>query len=184
MEPHNLTLEGLAQAYQSLQEQFVNAQNQIADLRNDLSTAQGAVIAAQSTQLASGPRPKRPDSFRGRGSIGSWILHMNNYVLNQPEPLALSIAVSYLDGPAHEWWIAYKESEEGKHVATWSALRHALRQRFETLNKVKIGRHKLAKWKQVKDVSLFNDDFQRIVLDILWKGFCRKVILRVSSTRV
>jgi hypothetical protein len=45
-------------------------------------------------------------------------------------------------------------------------LQPALIKRFDTLNKVKIARDKLAKWKQIKDVPSFNDDFQRIILDI------------------
>ena len=71
-----------------------------------------------------------------------------------------------MEGSAHEWWIVFRETEQGKTIQTWSQLQPALIKRFDTLNKVKIARDKLAKWKQIKDVPSFNDDFQRIVLDI------------------
>ena len=76
------------------------------------------------------------------------------------------MAISYLEGPAHEWWIGYKNTEEGQQINTWPLLKEALIRRFESLNKVKIAREKLAKWKQIKDVSSFNEDFQKILLDI------------------
>ncbi len=44
-------------------------------------------------------------------------------------------------------------------MGTWSTLQEALVARFETLNKEKIALDKLAKWKQLKDVATFNDDF-------------------------
>lgn len=78
----------------------------------------------------------------------------------------MNIAISYLHGSAHEWWIVYKETEEGRIIGTWPSLKDALISRFETLNKEKVARDKLAKWKQLKDVVSFNDDFQRIILDI------------------
>ena len=51
-------------------------------------------------------------------------------------------------------------------MTTWPKLQEALIARFETLNKIKIARDKLAGWKQIKDVSSFNEDFQKILLDI------------------
>ncbi len=43
---------------------------------------------------------------------------MNNYLASAPEQQKLSIAISYLDGHAHEWWIVYKEAEEGRNIAS------------------------------------------------------------------
>lgn len=45
-------------------------------------------------------------------------------------------------------------------------MKQALSTRFDTLNKEKVARDKLARWKQIKDVQTFNDDFQKIILDI------------------
>ena len=51
-------------------------------------------------------------------------------------------------------------------MTTWPLLKEALILRFESLNRVKIARDKLAKWKQTNDVASFNEDFQKILLDI------------------
>ncbi len=91
---------------------------------------------------------------------------MNNYLASDPEHQKLSIAIRYLDGHAHEWWIVYKETEEGRNIASWPQLKDALFNRFETLNKAKVARDKLAKWEQLKDIATFNDDFQNIIFDI------------------
>ena len=164
-----MTVEGLAQAYQQLLTQFNNAQNQLGALKNELQSNQAVqqmVTNAITNTQPSGPKVKQPDSFKGKGSVSSWATLMDNYIVNVPEPRALNIAVSYLEGTAHEWWIVYKSTTPGQAVTTWPALKVALLSRFETLNKVKIARDKLAKWKQIKDVSTFNDDFHKIILDI------------------
>ncbi len=51
-------------------------------------------------------------------------------------------------------------------MTPWPRLHEALIGRFEGLNKIKIARDKLARWKQIKDFSAFNEDFQKILLDI------------------
>ena len=174
MSSTNFTLQDLARAYQELQQSFASAQGQIKQLQNELVGTRNQLNTTQATlqsQVGSSgrhntPKPKRPDSFKGKGSVESWITHITNYVLGVPDDQALTIAVSYLEGPAHEWWIVYRQTEEGKLIHTFDQFTTAIKARFETLNKVKIARDKLAKWKQVKSVSSFNDDFQRIVLDI------------------
>ena len=78
----------------------------------------------------------------------------------------MTIAISCLEGPAHDWQIGHSQIDEGKLIQTWTTLKPALATGFITLNKAKIVRDKLAKCKQTKVVSLFNDDFPRIVLNI------------------
>ena len=153
--PENVTLENLVSALQQLQHNFNNAQGEIMGLRNQLQASRTPVV-----------KRKKPESFKGKGSITSWITHMTNYLGGTSPDEALSIAVSYLEGPAHEWWIVFRQSLEGQGIQTWENLRPALIRRFDTLNKVKIARDKLAKWKQIKDFTTFNDDFQKIILDI------------------
>lgn len=167
--PPNITLEALAQAYAELNNKFTNAENEITNLRNALNHNQAGssnALTQAISGLSSRPKTRRPDSYTGKGSITSWITHMNNYLASTPDEEALQIAISYLDGAAHEWWIVYQKTVEGVSIKTWSELAPALRIRFETLNKTKIARDKLAKWKQVKNVSAFNDDFLKIILDI------------------
>lgn len=164
-ETPQITMENLFQAFQQLQQNFNNAQGEINNLRNQLGNAQNA-LQQNLGQANSKPRCKKPDSFKGKGSITSWVTHMTNYIGRVDPNEALEIAVSYLEGPAHEWWIVFRQTEEGRSIQTWSELQPAIIKRFETLNKVKIARDKLAKWKQIKDVPSFNDDFQRIILEI------------------
>ena len=149
----------LAQAVTAMQSQLENAHATINGLRNELATVH---------QGSRKPKQRKPDPFRGSesDSIVSWVTHMSNYIVNTSEEDSLSVATSYLEGNAHEWWIAYQKTVEGQQVRTWSSLREALIRRFETLNKSKIARDKLATWKQLKDVGSFNFHFQRIILDI------------------
>ena len=170
-----LTLETLASAVTELQRQLTNAHAQIASQQNSLNSTQQQLNAAtqqlRNRQASSStssvePQANKPQPFKGKGSILSWTTHMSNYLTNVDDTRALPIAVSYLVDGAHEWWIVFKDTEEGQSISTWSALKNALISRFDTLNKEKIARDKLAKWKQLRDVTSFNDDFQRILLDI------------------
>ena len=45
-------------------------------------------------------------------------------------------------------------------------VKNAMIKRFQTFNKEKISEDKLAKWRQMKNVVQFNNDFQKIILDI------------------
>ena len=166
-------MEQLYNAYQQMQQQFSNAEAQVSNLHNELNATRNELLATknametiQSSSGSSSIKPKKPDSFNGKGSIRSWITHVSNYVGNDQNPQALTVAISYLQGAAHEWWLGYSKTEEGNQVTTWPQLQQALIGRFETLNKIKIARDKLARWRQVKDVPAYNEDFQKILLDI------------------
>ena len=206
-----LTLQTLANVVTDLQGQLANAHAQIAAQQNNLNETQQRVnLTAQ--ELANHnstsnfpavsiiPKVNKPQLYRGKGSVVSWTTHMSNYLQNVEESQALTIAVSYLAEGAHEWWIVFKETEEGRTIQGWNALKDALVGRFDTLNKEKVARDKLAKWKQLKDVASFNDDFQKIVLDIpnisteeqidrytrglkayIWKDLCTKEYTRLSD---
>lgn len=166
------TIEQLANAYTQLQNQFNATQQQLAAITTELNgtrselTATKQLLSARSDSSSSMIRPKKPETFSGHGSIRSWITHVTNYVGSNNTAEALKVAVSYLSGSAHEWWLVYKETEEGRQVRNWNQLQQALIRRFETLNKSKIARDKLARWKQVNNVPSFNEEFQRILLDI------------------
>ena len=74
------------------------------------------------------------------------------------------IAVSYLGGAAHEWWIA--RCREGTPVQTLSRVLDMLKERFCFINKTELARDKLQKLRQMKDVSTYSEDFLKIILDI------------------
>ena len=173
MEPQ-VNIAELAQAFKNLQGQFNQAQAQINQLNSALNAANQTNVSLKQALDGANPtgptteRPKlrKPELFKGKGSVHSWIEHMDNYLQGSEPTQALAIATSYLDGNAHEWWIVFRTTQEGSDVKTWDDLKEALRKRFQPLNKKKAARDKLAKWKQVKDVSSFNEDFLRIILDI------------------
>ena len=124
-----IALEGLANAYQQTQAQFDNAQEQVTGLRNELAATQNELAATQGNLFAAqssrgmGLKSKKPESFTGKGSVHSWITHVTNYIGNGQYPQAFSVAISYLESPAHEWWIAYKETEKGQKINTWPLLK-------------------------------------------------------------
>ncbi len=112
-QPTPMTLEQLANAYKQMQNQFNNAQaqlqNELNATGNELQATQASMQAIQSNYI----KPKKHDSFSGKSSVRSWIIHVNNYIGNEQNPQALSIAESCLQVAVHEWWIGYKEPEEG-----------------------------------------------------------------------
>ena len=209
-------MDTVAQSIAELQRQLNEAHNQISSQQNQLSAAAQKVgsleqeLAAARNAVASrasggtsgsnAPKKNKPSSFNGKGSVSSWCVQMDNYLVGSDDVGSMNIALSYLAGNAHEWWIVYSKTPEGTTVQSWTALRLCLIQRFETLNKEKIARDKLAKWKQVKDVPTFNDDFNRILLDIpdmglkdqidrysrglkpyIWKSLCTKEYAKLSD---
>ena len=166
--------ENLAQAVQELQAQLQTANTQLATQQNNLNEAASSYtqLKAELDELRAKrpsreqPKKNEPDKFTGKGSITSWVNQMDNYLSEVSEEEALPLAVSYLSGSAHEWWIVHHQTETGQLITTWAEMKESITSRFDTLNKEKVARDKLAKWRQIKDVSSFNDDFQKILLDI------------------
>ena len=205
MEINPVTIESLAVTVQALQAKLAEANQKIETHQSELSVAAQRVQTVE-RELAHAslsdrtdglkPRINRPCSFNGKGSFKSWTLKMDNYDRDIDPSTAFNIAINYLSGNSNEWWIVYKNSEEGKVIDGWPSLREALTRRLDTLNREKTSRDKLAKWKQVKDVATFNEDFLRIILDIpninveeeidrftrglkpyIWREMCTKNIL-------
>ena len=110
-------------------------------------------------------KPNKPTPFKGESktSIESWLSQMELYVHDEAPDRAFAVAVSYLEGDAHTWYQTYKTT---RNVATWEELKEALLKRFNPLDKALAARDKLARWRQVKDVTSFNRDFRQILLDI------------------
>ena len=100
MNTQNITLQDLSQAYEQLQKQLTNAVNQIVGMQNQLVPTQNVV---ESVPNANGPKPRKPESFNGKGSIERWMNHMSNYVKQKSGENAMAIVISYLEGPAHDW---------------------------------------------------------------------------------
>ena len=134
-----MTLEQLAAAYQKIQNPFEVAQEQVTGLHNELAIThnelqitKNALQSIQTNALISSIKPRKPEPFNGKGSLRSWIIHLNNYIGTEQNPYSMNITVSYLQGSADEWWLGYKETEDGRQVNTWTQLQQDLFDRFET----------------------------------------------------
>jgi hypothetical protein len=54
----------------------------------------------------------------------------------------------------------------GHPMTSWVALTEALSKRLSPLNKAKLARDKLSRWRQLRDVPSYNTDVLKIILDI------------------
>ena len=108
-------LQDLAAAYNTVQVQLNESNGLISMLKKELDdtknklaqanfqlTSQNAATASAPSNLL--PKLNQPKNFAGAGkeSVLSWTTHMSNYLCNVKEPQAMTIAVSYLQGTAHE----------------------------------------------------------------------------------
>jgi Retrotransposon gag protein len=107
------------------------------------------------------PKKNKPPTYDGKSSPDSWIAHLSSYVYGQSDDHALSIAITYLSGDAHDWFIANQMAANaaGYPMVAWTALIEALSKRFNPLNKTKLARDKLSRWRQIKDVQTYNTNF-------------------------
>jgi hypothetical protein len=114
------------------------------------------------------PKKNKPPTFDGRSSPDSWIAHMTSYIHRLSDQQAFSIAITYLTSDAHDWFIANQTSATaaGYPMTSWVALTDSLSKRFSPLNKVKLARVKLSRWRQLRNVPSYNTDFFKIILDI------------------
>ncbi len=60
------------------------------------------------TMSAFRPKLNKPPLFNGKhgGKIDSWTTHMDTYIRGVGESEALSLALSFLVGDAHDWYMA------------------------------------------------------------------------------
>ena len=58
------------------------------------------------------------------------------------------------------------KNREGKGIHAWKGLKDTLLKRFQPPNRTKTSRGKLTIWKQIQNVSSFNEVFLRIFLVI------------------
>jgi hypothetical protein len=85
---------------------------------------------------------------------------MDSCVQGLLDEQACSIAITYLTRDAHNWCIAFNNSNSSMQL--WSTLRETIAKHINPLNKVKLARERLSRWRQVKDVKAFNTDFVKI----------------------
>ena len=117
-------LQQLQNAIQLMQGELTQSQSLNKQVTDALQSANQNNAAFQeklhAQNVSKGPpvKMKKPESFRGKGSITSWAVHMDNYTRNSPPDQAFLIAASFLEGNAHEWWIVHSQTDEGRCVNT------------------------------------------------------------------
>ena len=132
--PPQLTLQNVANVVQDLQTQLGVANSEIQAQKYALQEARGQLSSASQGMNSHMPQQriltvqkvKKPSTFSGKGSITSWCTQMSNYVKDLSNEEAITVAVSYLGGGAHEWWMIFHATEEGTSVQSWSGLRQSL----------------------------------------------------------
>lgn len=139
---------------------------------SQLTNAQASQANQETSQARASssltPKKNKPPTFDGKSSPDSWVAHMTSYIHGLSDDQAFSIAITYLTTDAHDWFIANQTTATaaGHPMTSWIALTEAIAKRFSPLNKVKLARDKLSRWRQLKDVPSYNTDFLKIILDI------------------
>jgi hypothetical protein len=159
----------LASMLSEIQAQLLTQRDHINQLHTQIATqpAPGeqpghpAPVAPALPSVSFTPKKHKPPTYDGKSSPDSWIAHMSSYVHGQSDAQAFSIAITYLSGDAHDWFIANQmaATAAGYPMTAWTALIEALSKRFNPLNKTKLARDKLSRWRQIKDVPTYNTDF-------------------------
>jgi hypothetical protein len=111
------------------------------------------------------PKRNPPPTFDGRGSVNSWLAHIAEYCSSVSDDQKIAIAVTYLTGSAHDWYIGTKLRSDHS-FENFEEFHRAISTRFNPIDKVRAARDKLAKWRQLKSVYVYSQSFLEIVLDI------------------
>ena len=61
---------------------------------------------------------KKPEQFKRKGKITSWVVYIDKYMRKTPSDQAFLMAVSFLEGSAHEMWILYSFTEDIRNIKT------------------------------------------------------------------
>lgn len=102
-----LSVESLAQVVQQLQIQTVNQQVVLSESNKLYKRLKR--LDSQST-LSGKPKKYNPENYNGESSVTSRTIRMEDYPKDARENESLPLAVSYMTGAIHEWWIVFKES--------------------------------------------------------------------------
>ena len=162
MERINELEQELARKHDELESVRSNAQDR-------LTVVESKLLAFENNQHSCGPNQKtlvnKPEIFNGESdqSLDAFIGHMDLYVSTVPDSMKLKVAVSFLSGHAYDW---FKVIENVDNVDSWDRLKDMMKSRFEPINKVKSARDKLARWRQERDVSHYNESFLKIIINI------------------
>jgi Retrotransposon gag protein len=151
--------------------QLGSTRNELQTTQNELNVAKAQLASTQDelnrclNPSVSTPKRNRPPTFEGKGSVDSWLAHIQDYCSASSDEQKLAIAVTYLTGSAHEWYIGTKMLTDSP-VLTFSGFCQSISKRFNPADKARAARDKLAKWRQLKSVHVYSQSFLEIILDI------------------
>lgn len=157
-----LTMERLHAMINQLHSQLIATQGELSSTQAQLQSTQQQ---AKNVGNSGGPKRNKPPTFDGKGSVDSWLQHISEYCRGAADGEKLAIAVSYLTGSAHEWYICTKVLEESP-VLSYDGFCGAISKRFNPIDKVRTARDKLAKWRQIKSVQIYSQSFLEIIMDL------------------
>jgi Retrotransposon gag protein len=166
-----LTMEQLHAMLTELHGQLGSTRNELQTTQNELNLAKTQLANTQAefhrslNPSVSTPKRNRPPTFEGKGSVDSWLANIQDYCSASPDEQKLAIAVTYLTGSAHEWYIGTKMITNSP-VLTFAVFCQAISKRFNPADKARAARDKLAKWRQLKSVHVYSQSFFEIILDI------------------
>ena len=104
---------------------------QVLNSANQNNVALQARLQAQISVQIPQAKPKKPDSYKGKGYITSWVVRRESYAKSSSPEQAFLIAVSFPQGNAHEWWIVHCVFEEGSNINSCQGLKEAIVKRFQ-----------------------------------------------------
>jgi Retrotransposon gag protein len=134
-------------------------------IKSTQAQLQSAQQQSNNVGNSGGPKRNKPPTFDGKGSVDSFLQHINEYCKGAAEGEKLAIAVSYLTSSADEWYICTKVLEESS-VLRYNGFCSAISKLFNPIDKVRTARDKLAKWRQIKSVQIYSQSFLEIILDL------------------
>jgi hypothetical protein len=183
------TLEGLAQAFLTLQAQRQGDQAQIEMMRGELFSQQSTISSMRaaaaaavpapadtstSSRLPPGCKPNPPRPFTGdrdADSLDSWLFSVNSYLeltAVQGDERRILLVGTYLQGPAQTWYrgVRGEKVPPGQRITTWAEFQTERRLNFCPMNRVKIARDRIHSLRQTGQLRDFVREFRNLTLDI------------------
>lgn len=117
-----MTLENVAVAIEKLHKQLMKANAEISHQQAHLAQAIEELTRVKQDKGRASPKehqPKvsSPPNFSGKGSVTSWCTQVDKYLRDVSDKEALTKAMSYVSGVAHEWRIMYNPAPEAITLA-------------------------------------------------------------------
>lgn len=112
------------------------------------------------------PKPEPLDG-KNAAKVGSWLWRLEHFmsIMNFVKDWdRIQLAISYLTGPALDWWRGIEESDI--RPTTWEGFKTQLQATFQDVNSVENARNQLAKVVHISTVRQFAALFRNITLKI------------------